>query len=130
MLVRGAGLTLNRSQYLIEQIHAKTNIRVKPYTQVVSAHGTNHLEPITTVTRPPDAPESRQTHNAKALFIMIGAVAETDWLPPQFDRDINGYVCTGRDLSRWPLDRGPFALKPASPASSALAMSGTVLSSG
>ena len=46
---------------------------------------------------------------------MIGAVAETDWLPPQLDRDINGYVCTGRDLSRWPLDRGPFALETSIP---------------
>ena len=35
---------------------------------------------------------------ADALFIMIGADANTDWLPGQLLRDEKGYVCTGRDL--------------------------------
>ena len=29
---------------------------------------------------------------------MIGADANTDWLPAQLLRDERGYVCTGRDL--------------------------------
>ena len=29
---------------------------------------------------------------------MIGADANTDWLPKQVMRDERGYVCTGRDL--------------------------------
>jgi len=115
MLVRGAGLILSMSKYLIQQIRDKANIRIEPYTQVTSVHGENHLEQITTVTRPPDGPESICTHNAKALFIMTGAVAKTDWLPPEIERDANGYICTGRDLTAWPLDREPFALETSIP---------------
>lgn len=48
VLVRGAGLKQSMSQYLIEQIQDKANIRVEPYNQVISAHGEDHLEQITT----------------------------------------------------------------------------------
>ncbi|HEY4008677.1 MAG TPA: FAD-dependent oxidoreductase [Acidobacteriaceae bacterium] len=115
MLVRGAGLTLSMSQYLIQQIRDKANIRVEPYTQVTGAHGENHLEQITTVTRSPDGPEFASTHDAKALFILTGAVAKTDWLPPAIERDANGYICTGRNLTTWPLDRSPFAFETSMP---------------
>ena len=115
MLVRGAGLTRSMSQYLIEQIRDKTNIRVEPYTQVTGAHGEDHLEQITTTTRVPGDPESSSTRDAKALFIMIGAVAKTHWLPPLLERDAKGYICTGRDLTSWSLDREPFALETSIP---------------
>ena len=115
MLVRGAGLTQSMSQYLIQQIHDKANIRVEPYTQVTGVHGENHLERITTTSRPPDGPESTTTREAKALFIMIGAVAKTHWLPPSLERDANGYICTGRDIQHWSLDREPFALETSIP---------------
>ena len=115
MLVRGAGLTQSMSQYLIQQIHDKANIRVEPYTQVTGVHGENHLERITTTSHPPDGPESTTTREAKALFIMIGAVAKTHWLPPSLERDANGYICTGRDIQHWSLDREPFALETSIP---------------
>jgi thioredoxin reductase (NADPH) len=115
MLVRGAGLTHSMSQYLIQQIHDKANIRVEPYTQVTGVRGEDHLEQVTTTTRPPDGPESTCTRDAKALFIMIGAVAKTQWLPPSLERDANGYICTGRDITSWPLDREPFALETSIP---------------
>jgi thioredoxin reductase (NADPH) len=115
MLVRGAGLAQTMSQYLIQQIRDKANIRVEPYTQVSSVHGEVHLEHITTTSRPPNGPESSTTRNAKALFIMIGAVAKTHWLPPSLERDANGYICTGRDIQTWSLDREPFALETSIP---------------
>ncbi len=111
MLVRGAGLTQTMSQYLIQQIHEKANIRVEPHTQVTGVHGEDHLEQITTTSRPPGGPESTCTRDAKALFIMIGAVAKTQWLPSSLERDAKGYICTGRDITAWSLDREPFALE-------------------
>ena len=39
ILVRGAGLTLSMSQYLIDQIAARTNIKLEPYTQITSVGG-------------------------------------------------------------------------------------------
>ena len=115
MLVRGAGLTQTMSQYLIQQIHDKANIRVEPYTQVTAVHGDDHLEQITTSSRPPGGPESTCTRDAKALFIMIGAVTKTQWLPTFLERDANGYICTGRDMTTWSLDREPFALETSIP---------------
>jgi thioredoxin reductase (NADPH) len=115
MLVRGAGLTQTMSQYLIQQIHDKANIRVEPYTQVTAVHGEDHLERITTTSRPPGGPEFNCTREAKALFIMIGAVTKTQWLPASLERDVSGYICTGRDLTTWSLDREPFALETSIP---------------
>ena len=94
VLVRGAGLKLTMSQYLIEQIGHRANITIQPYTEVVSVGGENGLETIRTVTRGEEPAERR----ADALFVMIGADANTDWLPESLQRDERGYVCTGRDL--------------------------------
>ena len=115
MLVRGAGLTLSMSQYLIDQIASKRNIRIEPYTQVTSVHGENYIQQITTVTRCPNRPETTATRDAGALFLMIGATAKTHWLPPTLERNPKGYICTGRDLTTWPLDRDPFALETSIP---------------
>ena len=115
MLVRGAGLAQSMSQYLIDQIRDKANIRVEPYTQVTGAHGEDHLKQITTTAHPPGCSESASTRDAKALFIMIGAVAKTQWVPASLERDANGYICTGRDITTWPLDREPFALETSIP---------------
>jgi thioredoxin reductase (NADPH) len=49
---------------------------------------------------------------------MIGADAETTWLPDQVVRDANGFVLTGpqaRATGRWPLEREPFALETTAP---------------
>ncbi len=112
VLVRGAGLKLTMSQYLIEQIQHRPNIRIEPFTEVVSVSGENALEAICTVTRG-GAPQQRR---AEALFIMIGADANTDWLPPSLLRDERGYVCTGRDLPEHACgDRQPFLLETSLP---------------
>jgi thioredoxin reductase (NADPH) len=103
------------SQYLIQQVHDKANIRVEPYTQVTGVQGEDHLEQITTTSRSPGGPEFTCTRDAKALFIMIGAVAKTHWLPASLERDDNGYICTGRDITTWSLDREPFALETSVP---------------
>ncbi len=94
MLVRGAGLNLTMSQYLIEQLDHRPNVKIEPFTQVVSVSGESYLEGICTVTQD----EATKSRPADALFIMIGADANTGWLPEQLMRDERGYVCTGRDL--------------------------------
>ena len=96
------------SQYLIDQFRTRPNIQVEPFTQVVAVNGDDHLESICTVSRG-GQPQSRA---ADALFVMIGADADTSWLPPELQRDEKGYVCTGRDLPDWQdQDRTPFLLE-------------------
>jgi thioredoxin reductase (NADPH) len=46
---------------------------------------------------------------------MIGATANTAWLPPTLERDAKGYICTGRDLTGWSLEREPFPLETSLP---------------
>jgi thioredoxin reductase (NADPH) len=115
MLVRGAGLALSMSRYLIAQIAEKGNIRIEAWTEVTGMHGEEHLEQIVTTTRDPDGGRISATRDADALFLMIGATANTSWLPPTLERDAKGYIYTGRDLTGWPLDREPFPLETSLP---------------
>ena len=115
VLVRGEGLKLSMSQYLIDQIASKTNITVLPFTQVVSAHGEDRLERIEARVQPPHEMEKIVGYEADALFVMIGANASTSWLPGELERDPRGYICTGRDLTTWKLDRHPFPLETSLP---------------
>jgi thioredoxin reductase (NADPH) len=115
ILVRGKGLELTMSQYLIEQIDGKKNVHVEPFTEVLKADGDGHLERIDTRTRTAEGEEVVLTRTADALFVMIGADASTDWLPENLERDAAGYICTGRDLNTWTLERAPFPLETSLP---------------
>jgi thioredoxin reductase (NADPH) len=107
VLVRGEGLELTMSQYLIDELAHRNNISVEPHTQVVAVEGREFLESI--CTRTSDSPA--QQRQADALFVMIGAQAKTDWLPNDLERDGDGFVCTGRDLPSCPQKRTPFLLE-------------------
>ncbi len=115
ILVRGEGLKLSMSQYLIGEMASKANIQVVPFTQVVSAEGEDHLERIVVRTRARDGSETARRYEADALFILIGADASTSWLPEEIERDDKGYICTGRSVTAWPLEREPFPLETSLP---------------
>ncbi len=111
LLVRGSSLDKSMSHYLIEQLATRENIAVETETVLAAARGGYHLERI--VTRTGDGEERER--NADALFVFIGADAETDWLPPDVQRDKHGYVLTGRDIRDWKLGRPPFPLETSAP---------------
>jgi thioredoxin reductase (NADPH) len=49
---------------------------------------------------------------------MIGANAQTEWLPPAIEVDARGQVITGPDARRshlWTLDRDPYLLETTAP---------------
>ncbi|QMV17724.1 cyclic nucleotide-binding domain-containing protein [Granulicella sp. 5B5] len=101
VLVRGEGLTLTMSQYLIDQLGKQKNIKISPYTEVIRAEGEDHLERVTFRKRVPGEAEVIVTKDVDALFVMIGAKANTAWLPKELQRNSAGYICTGRDLTTW-----------------------------
>jgi thioredoxin reductase (NADPH) len=115
VLVRGEGLKLSMSQYLIDQIASKANIEVLPFTQVISVEGENHLVRIEVCVDAPIEMEDIRFYEADALFVMIGADASTSWLPDDLERDPRGFICTGRDLTTWKPDRPPFPLETSLP---------------
>jgi thioredoxin reductase (NADPH) len=111
VLVRGDTLAKSMSHYLIQQLHSKANISVEVRTTVARVLGEDHLETI--VTR--DAFGAEVERRADALFVFIGADAETGWLPEAIERERSGYVRTGRDVTTWAGSRPPFAFETSVP---------------
>jgi thioredoxin reductase (NADPH) len=115
ILVRGKSLAESMSQYLIDQIATKPNIRVETQTEVVAVHGDDELEAIEVIDRTTGTTSRRET---STLFVLIGAEAASDWLPPEIARDEHGFVLTGPDAraaAPWTPDREPFALETSAP---------------
>ena len=120
LLVRGRSLATSMSHYLIRQLATQSNIRVETQRQVVGVEGSDHLEAIVVENR---ASGERRREETDALFVFIGADAETDWLPPAIISDTRGYICTGRDVldlvhnqqGHWPLARDPHLLETSVP---------------
>ena len=115
ILYRGASIGKSMSQYLVDQLATRANIRVLYRTEAVAAHGDNSLEAIDVR----DAPTGKTTRlESGGLFIFIGADAETGWLPPEIALDQKGYVLTGPDVraaGRWQLNRDPYLLETSVP---------------
>jgi thioredoxin reductase (NADPH) len=115
MLCRGATLAKTgrsgMSHYLIDQLAARSNVHVLFRTEVVGAHGADSLEAIDV--RNSETGETTRLESG-ALFLFIGADAETGWLPPEIALDPRGYVLTGPDVgadSAWHLDRDRYLLE-------------------
>jgi thioredoxin reductase (NADPH) len=115
ILCRGEALEKSMSRYLIDQLATRSNIHVLTRTEVVGAHGDTLLEAIDVH----DAATGETTRlESGGLFILIGADAQTAWLPPEVALDRNGYVLTGSDLraaDRWELERDPYLLETSVP---------------
>ncbi len=119
LLVRAPSLRKSMSHYLIQQVEAKPNIKVRVCTEVTEAHGEGRLERLTLR----DASTgSTETIDAHWLFVFIGAAPLTDWLDGVVLRDERGFILAGPDLplagSRpkgWPLDRPPYHLETSMP---------------
>jgi thioredoxin reductase (NADPH) len=115
ILVRGRSLQESMSYYLIEQLEQVENIHVRTCTEVLEAHGEDHLERVTLRNR-----ETGETETVDAgwLFVFIGAAPRTDWLDGVVHRDSRGFVLAGPDLGAngapppgWMLDRQPLHLE-------------------
>jgi thioredoxin reductase (NADPH) len=115
IICRGERLQKSMSQYLIDQLRTRENIDVFFHREIVAVLGEDSLEAIEV--RDNRTGETR-TRRTDALFIMIGADAETAWLPPEIALDDHGYVRTGadaKDSGLWPLERDPYLLETSVP---------------
>jgi thioredoxin reductase (NADPH) len=96
LVVRRPGLRETMSHYLVDQIAATPNIRVRPCTLVARVEGDGHLERVVLQSTDHDA---TSVEPMDAVFILIGTRPHTDWLPPSVLRDSKGFVLTGRDAA-------------------------------
>jgi thioredoxin reductase (NADPH) len=91
MLVREEGLAGTMSDYLIRRIQESPRITLHTQTQVTSLHGETYLQAVGCCTG--GGPET--IHPTSNLFLMIGAVPNTDWLKGCVALDSDGFVETG-----------------------------------
>ena len=96
LVVRAASLTAGMSHYLVRAVEEAPNIEVRTGTEVVDGGGDGWLDHLVLHHR---GSAELERVDAYGLFLMIGARPHTDWLPPIVERDADGFVMTGPDLS-------------------------------
>jgi thioredoxin reductase (NADPH) len=115
LVVRGDALERTMSHYLTEQLRGRSNIAVALRSEIAAVHGETNLTSLDIIDR---ASKEIRRQESGALFVFIGADAETSWLPPEIARDERGYILTGVDLKkagRWSQDRDPYLLETSAP---------------
>jgi thioredoxin reductase (NADPH) len=117
MLVRANGLEASMSKYLIDEIERTSNIVVEPNTQVMGVEGDRHLEALCV-----QGPGGLSRRPAGSVFVFIGAVPGTEWLPAVILRDEKGFVLAGPELKAsakfagiWKENRDPYLLETSVP---------------
>jgi thioredoxin reductase (NADPH) len=94
VLVRGSSIRDGMSDYLVRELEAIPNIDIRSNTEIAEARGGSRLEGVTLRNNATGTTEDVPT---AAVFILIGAVPRTDWLPPEIERGERGFVLTGAD---------------------------------
>ncbi|MEP7141429.1 MAG: FAD-dependent oxidoreductase [Ferruginibacter sp.] len=112
ILIRRDGIKNTAANYLAENITKTPNIKVHPYTDVISATGVKVLEQITLKNSQTGV---ENTVPVKALFVYIGTKPGTTWLNDIVLKDEKGFIITGSELMKdksfhtfWKLEREPF----------------------
>ena len=95
VLVRGASLAASMSSYLSSRLEADPRITIQYGAEVCSLQGADHLESLTI--RDVKSGTSRVV-DTRALFIMVGAAPNTDWLSGLVQLDDKGFVITGNEI--------------------------------
>jgi thioredoxin reductase (NADPH) len=115
LVVRAARLDAGMSHYLVRQVEETPNVEVRTGTEVVDGGGDGWLDHLVLRERGSGAEEDV---SAYALFLMIGARPHTEWLPATVERDPDGFITTGPDVSEdalRALGRRPLALETSVP---------------
>jgi thioredoxin reductase (NADPH) len=120
LLIRGEDLGKSMSRYLVDRIMNAENVELLVNTEVGELMGEDRLEGVVVED---NRSGTRRTLDARALFVFIGAEANTGWLKRTVELDERGFVLTGRELDASALDedawrersREPFLLETSLP---------------
>jgi thioredoxin reductase (NADPH) len=91
LLIRGAALKSTMSAYLIQRIASSSRITLHVNSEVTSLDGDTYLGSVTWRNHVTNKVRSCETRN---MFVMIGALPNTEWLRGKLDLDANGFVTT------------------------------------
>jgi thioredoxin reductase (NADPH) len=92
VLVRGSSLAASMSSYLSSRLEADPRITIEYGAEVSALHGAGHLDALTIRDAKTGATRVVNTH---ALFVMVGAAPNTEWIAGMVDLDDKGFVITG-----------------------------------
>jgi thioredoxin reductase (NADPH) len=92
ILVRGPGLAATMSDHLIRRIDASARITLHKGCEITGLEGDRMLRDVEWTCRDDGAITKLKCGN---LFVMIGAVPNTDWLGGCLERDPQGFILTG-----------------------------------
>jgi thioredoxin reductase (NADPH) len=120
LIIRGGDLGKSMSSYLVNRIKHVQNVELLADTKVRELVGKDRLDGVVVGDK---RSGSRRTLGARALFVFIGAQANTGWLEAAVELDARGFVLTGRELyghaleeySRQEYPRDPFLLETSLP---------------
>ena len=114
VLVRSKGLAASMSDYLVGRIEASDRITLHTETEIVELIGDRHLERVRWADRRAGREETRPVSN---VFLMLGAVPNTEWLSGCLELDAQGFVrCGGQGFAPGTADgRSPYGLETSLP---------------
>ena len=93
LLIRGDDLGKSMSRYLVDRIMTAENVELLANTEVRELIGEDRLDGIVVEDNRSGA---RRTLGTRALFIFIGAEANTGWLEGAVELDERGFILTGK----------------------------------
>src|ERR1700722_2388594 len=96
LLVRGKSLAASMSRYLASRLEADPNVSIEFEAEVTALHGTHHLEAVTVRNA---STNTTRVVDTSALFIMVGALPNTEWLSGLVNLDGKGFVITGAGVA-------------------------------
>lgn len=112
VVIRAPSLAASMSRYLIRRIEENPNITLHPRTELTGIEGGDRLERVSWQC---GADGRAVTEDISHLFLMTGALPNTQWLEGCVKLDDKGFVRTGADLTReelaqtgWSLQRSPY----------------------
>ncbi|HEY6580584.1 MAG TPA: FAD-dependent oxidoreductase [Rubrobacter sp.] len=101
LLIRGDDLGKGMSSYLVNRVTDAENVELLANTEVRELVGEDRIEGVVVGD---NRSGGRWTLDARALFVFIGAEANTGWLEGAVELDERGFVLTGGELSSSVLD--------------------------
>ncbi len=93
LLVRGDSLAESMSDYLRSRLQNDPRITIHYRAQITALDGDDHLKSVTL-----DEGGTARDIATQALFVMVGAAPNSDWLSGLVELDDKGFVRTGREV--------------------------------
>lgn len=95
VVIRGADIYSKMSSYLARRLERTANIEIITETEVEFIEGGEWMDKVFLKSKTGEPLQIECGH----LYVFIGAVPHSDWLPEEVEKDSKGFVCAGQRIS-------------------------------